>query len=52
MRDAQRALCGRCLDDFDDIWAMKRHLDDCLRREPPHIRPSEDTEVQRTTRAS
>ena len=53
MRGPHRTLCGRCLDEFDDIWAMKHHLDDCLRREPPHHIPrNKDTEVVRTTRAS
>lgn len=35
MRGRHRTVCGRCLDDFDDIWALKHHQDDCLRRESP-----------------
>ena len=31
MRSPGRVFCGNCLKDFDNIWALKRHYDDCLR---------------------
>jgi hypothetical protein len=53
MRDPHRAVCGRCLDDFADIWALKRHQENCLRRQSPDLCLSgEDIEVAATTRAS
>jgi hypothetical protein len=52
MRDPHRTVCGRCLDDFNDIWALKQHQDDCLRHELPDVRlPSEDIEVGTTIAA-
>jgi hypothetical protein len=53
MREPYRTACGRCLDDFKDIWALKQHQDDCLRHELPDVRLScEDLEVGTITRAS
>ena len=52
MRGSHRAVCGQCLDDFADIWALKCHQEDCLRSESPHKRLlSEDVEVVTASRA-
>ena len=53
MREPHRTVCGRCLDDFSDIWALKRHQDDCLRHKSSDVRPSsDDIEVKATAGVS
>jgi hypothetical protein len=41
MRNLHRVVCGNCLQDFDNIWALKRHYDDCLRPKPNPVAMSD-----------
>lgn len=56
MRNPHRTFCGKCLKDFENVWALKRHYADCLRTEPPGEsrsgRDSQSTDPSRATSAT